>query len=63
MAGSFNLWNMKVIGRVNARIMIISLNNGNSFIKGFYHRAYREKQKTEKIYLMLEEMASKLWGG
>ena len=54
---------MKVIGRVNARIMIISLNNGNSFIKGFYHRAYREKQKTEKIYLMLEEMASKLWGG
>lgn len=54
MAGSFNLWNMKVIGRVNARIMIISLNKGNSFMKEFYHRAHREKQKTKKIYLILE---------
>ncbi len=54
MAGSFNLWNMKVIGRVNARMMIISLNNGKSFIKEFYHRAHREKQKTKKIYLILE---------
>jgi len=39
---------MKVIGRVKARIMIISLNNGNSFMKEFYHRAHRGTQKKTK---------------
>ncbi|OGW04472.1 MAG: hypothetical protein A2889_03855 [Nitrospinae bacterium RIFCSPLOWO2_01_FULL_39_10] len=28
--------------------MIISLNNGNSFIKEFYHRVHRKKPKIKK---------------